>query len=408
LSFTPQVTYDEGGGGCPHTVALAPAQNVRVYSVAVKWDGSGAGGSFHPCLSIYSQDGKLLSRTRPEQVFAAGDSGVVTYAPFLYLPGASAPAASGLGFTVSNDVSGTTFYDDAWLVPAANPSTASQVTDNSAGGVYDDVVMLAPDGAHFAYLRSSDSPFTNSRPYAMDADGTNQTQLSTLAGRWPQWVDSDLILFQVSNTDLYVVNRDGTGLVNIVNAASLARGNPSPDGTRVAYIANSQLRVVDVDGTNDTLLASGLGAVNGTAGPVWRLDGSSIVFPNGAGMDTINPDGTGQTTIVATLPNGFWNSQSMGSDRMFLTDTSTFTQWRLGAIVFGSGYSLVSPTLYCSRATQRGVPIVAGDRVFVVQDGALMGGVDSLVSVAFDGSDLQTAFTPDESSSPLFQTVYLR
>lgn len=82
MGFAPQLTFDEGGGSTPHTVQLAPSQNIRVYSVAAYFDGSGAGGSFHPCLAVYSQDGKLMSRTRPEQVLAAGDEAQLTYAPF--------------------------------------------------------------------------------------------------------------------------------------------------------------------------------------------------------------------------------------------------------------------------------------------------------------------------------------
>lgn len=65
-----------GGYALPGNIGMAVA------SVRAQWDGSGAGGSFLACCSVFSQNGSLIGRFFPSQQFAAGDTGEVTYGPF--------------------------------------------------------------------------------------------------------------------------------------------------------------------------------------------------------------------------------------------------------------------------------------------------------------------------------------
>lgn len=51
--------------------------------ISAHWDGNGAAGEFMPCVSFYSNDGKLMGRFGTENTVAAGDSARVTYGPFL-------------------------------------------------------------------------------------------------------------------------------------------------------------------------------------------------------------------------------------------------------------------------------------------------------------------------------------
>lgn len=85
MAIRPSLMFSDAGGSVPFTAQLAPGQDVELSSVTAVWDGGGASGSFLACLSIYSQDGVLLSRTFPNQTFAVGDDGTVTYAPFFVL-----------------------------------------------------------------------------------------------------------------------------------------------------------------------------------------------------------------------------------------------------------------------------------------------------------------------------------
>lgn len=92
----PSLQFESAGGAVPLDIVLAPGQKIQLSSVVARWDGAAASGTFKPCLSIYSQDGVLVSRTFPGTDMAPGDSGVVTYAPFLGDEDAAAPASSTL------------------------------------------------------------------------------------------------------------------------------------------------------------------------------------------------------------------------------------------------------------------------------------------------------------------------
>lgn len=401
------LTFNDGGGSVPFGVQLAASQDLRPQVVCAAWDGTGASGSFLACLSLYSQSGVLISRTAPPVTFAAGDTGVVTYAPFLGREPSVAPVAGfGPAFEVDNS-SGADDWSDIWY--AANGAASSvQVTSNAANTFYLAPARVSPDSLHITFLYA---PVSDNELWVMDADGANQAQLDAGPVQDHMWLDATTVVYQVSVTSIERIDRDGTNHATLKSGLNLAGFQVSPDGTQVAYITLGmsayELHVMDADGTNDNTIVANLLEGFGSFAPSWRTDGSAILFNYNGGIDTIAPDGSGQTTQVASRPNGYWYWTGMADDRFFLIDQTTFTQWKLGQVVFGSGYSLVSPTLYCARNVHKAAPYVAQGRVFVVQDGSLMGGVDSLVSVLPDGSDLTAAFVPDESGSPLFQNVAL-
>lgn len=73
----------------PQTTAPVPFAVVELQTLEAEllcayaeWDGSGASGDFLPCLAIYSDARIRLGRVFPGATVAAGDSAVVTYAPF--------------------------------------------------------------------------------------------------------------------------------------------------------------------------------------------------------------------------------------------------------------------------------------------------------------------------------------
>lgn len=67
----------------PVAYQLQGTGSLEIKSLATTYDGTGAGSDFYPVMSIYTADGLLLSRTRTASPITAGDSGVVTFAPFL-------------------------------------------------------------------------------------------------------------------------------------------------------------------------------------------------------------------------------------------------------------------------------------------------------------------------------------
>lgn len=103
-----ELIYNDDPGAVPANYRFPPGLDARLYSVSAMFDGSGAGGAFLPCLSVYSQDDKLVGRFFPEEV-AAGDSAEVTFAPFLGAARAS-PAASGQAFATVVFASGASAF----------------------------------------------------------------------------------------------------------------------------------------------------------------------------------------------------------------------------------------------------------------------------------------------------------
>lgn len=77
-----QLIYSDRPTSFPADYRLPAGQELTLASVFARWDGGGAGGTFLACLSLYSQDEKLIARTFPDQELAVGDDATVTYAPF--------------------------------------------------------------------------------------------------------------------------------------------------------------------------------------------------------------------------------------------------------------------------------------------------------------------------------------
>ena len=88
----------------PLTYQIAGGLEVQLESVVATIDGSGAGSTFDAVLSVYTQAGLLVSRTKPSTSISAGGSAIVTWAPFLGKQPASTSPGSGIttAFRVSN------------------------------------------------------------------------------------------------------------------------------------------------------------------------------------------------------------------------------------------------------------------------------------------------------------------
>lgn len=78
-----ELIYADNPGAVPAPYVLPPGLELTVQSVSAEFNGAGAGATFYPCLSVYSQNGKLVGRFFPSQALAVSDSGEVTYGPFL-------------------------------------------------------------------------------------------------------------------------------------------------------------------------------------------------------------------------------------------------------------------------------------------------------------------------------------
>lgn len=94
MAIKPTLIYTDQPGEVPATYRLPPGFDARIASVSAEYDGSAAADAFHPCLSLYSQDNRLVGRWFPSTELQAGDSAEVTFGPFLGATGGGAGAAT--------------------------------------------------------------------------------------------------------------------------------------------------------------------------------------------------------------------------------------------------------------------------------------------------------------------------
>jgi Tol biopolymer transport system component len=168
----------------------------------------------------------------------------------------------------------------------------------------------SPDGTKIMFMIEDDY---TSRIYVMNADGTNQTQLTNNIEYSPVWSPDGSKIAFVSERDgtpeIYVMNADGTNQTNLTDTYNVLPYAPfndapawSPDGTQLAFASDRdgqvEIYVMDADGTNLARLTNSTGSDE----PRWSADGLKIVFvTNRDGnqeLYSMNPDGTGQTNLT--------------------------------------------------------------------------------------------------------------
>ena len=115
-----------------------------------------------------------------------------------------------------------------------------------------------------------------------------------------------------NGTEIYSMRPDGSGLVNLTNDTTVPNFSPnwSPDGSKIVFIKNWAMWIMNADGTNQYQLATPPSGSHDR--PAWSPDGRKIAFEIGDGFTTatifvINADGTNQTQLT-------FNYYSSGAD----------------------------------------------------------------------------------------------
>lgn len=144
--------------------------------------------------------------------------------------------------------------------------------------------------------------------FVANVDGSGLRVLTR--GLMPAWSSDGRIAF--SGVDVYVMNADGSGLINLTNDQA-SDGSPawSPDGTKLAFVSNRSgaydLYVMNADGTGVTQLTHDQ-ANEGR--PTWSPDGTRIAFAS-------DRDGNSEIYVM----------HADGSGVVALTDNSDFDGW---------------------------------------------------------------------------------
>lgn len=127
----------------------------------------------------------------------------------------------------------------------------------------------------------------------------------------PAWSpDGSLIAFNAYDLGLFyitVVAPDGTGMTRLTKTESVDP-NWSPDGSKIAYsggVVNSDIWVMDADGSNKTRLTFTSASVGREGMPAWSPNGQEIAFydQQAGALYTIKPDGAGRQ-VVRKMPQG--------------------------------------------------------------------------------------------------------
>jgi Tol biopolymer transport system component len=222
----------------------------------------------------------------------------------------------------------TTYVDGGMLratilgSDVATAGTASLAVFNPppGGGVSGTLsfVVLAPPGGRIAFESTRDG---NREIYAMNADGTGQVNLTNNPAydANPSWSpDGSKIAFvsdRDGNREIYAMNADGTGQVNLTNnpaddwrVGAINDWAPawSPDGSRILFATdrdgNEEIYVMNADGSGQTNLTN---RADDDWRPGWSPDGSKIVWmtqpsPGDWEIHVMNADGTGQVNLTNT------------------------------------------------------------------------------------------------------------
>jgi Tol biopolymer transport system component len=175
---------------------------------------------------------------------------------------------------------------------------------------------FSPDGAKIAFQRDGDI-------WVMDADGTNQTQLTENTGEYFEpnaessaWSpDGTKIAFAewtydangIGDVDIYTIDADGTDPVRLTEAPRFQYDPAwSPDGARIAFTStrdgDGEIWTMAADGTDQTNLTDNVGL--NEFDPAWSPNGRRVAFGGFRSGDqeifTIGIDGTGWKNITNT------------------------------------------------------------------------------------------------------------
>lgn len=197
---------------------------------------------------------------------------------------------------------------------------AAENTEYPNAEAYDDRFenpRLSPNGRLVAYAGT----FLDYAVYVVDrATGDLQFGIeptTSLEGfRRPSWISDTEILVSgyLSNPGLYVIDIEtGDGVRIDDDLASPTDPVVSPDRSRVAFILNNHVWIMDLDGTRLRQISTSSGEEKM---PTWSPDGKWILVSNAASLYAVSVDGNNVVDIM----------KEYRADRSYLG--STQTSWR--------------------------------------------------------------------------------
>jgi Tol biopolymer transport system component len=189
----------------------------------------------------------------------------------------------------------------------ADGSNVHQVT-NGNRFIFPD---YSPDASKIVFSGTASATDVNQNVYVVNADGTGLKPLTTAGNnQFPTYSPNGRKIAFISDRtgveQVWAMNADGSNQTQLSHSGVTEDQLPdwSPDGRRIAFaqgsVTGGQVWVMNADGSNPVQLTSGPGADFGTA---WSPDGRRIAFARDFGNGdrsvwTMNADGSDQQRVL--------------------------------------------------------------------------------------------------------------
>ena len=233
--------------------------------------------------------------------------------------------------------------DEIYVVNADGTSRTHLTASTDAGD--DEDPSWSPDGMRILFVSDRSSSV---RMYMMNPDGSNVTQITSDEAYFPQWSpDGSRIGYWRTDEDgIFSVKTDGTGRIKLTNdppgfVQDERFPRWSPDGTKMVtrsflrtggpFGGNYEIRVLNADGSGVRRITN-TEAWEGDAW--WSPDGSRFVFTRDSDVLIMNIDGTGVTRLASGGYRAKWSPD--GSQIAFLGYDDPGPEFRQGLNVMNS------------------------------------------------------------------------
>jgi hypothetical protein len=177
------------------------------------------------------------------------------------------------------------------------------------------------DGSRIAF--AGQAPDGNWDIYTVDASGGDLRRLTTDPERDdnPRWTSDGRLVWQHGPFNCpcqeWIMNADGTGVVQLPFAGNVITADPSPHGQKIAYATDAggswSLHVAQLNGKADKQITTGPAAF-GDFNPRWAPSGSDLSFlrdntGNNNDIYVVKENGQGLRQVTNTPgDNEFWQS----------------------------------------------------------------------------------------------------
>jgi Tol biopolymer transport system component len=314
VNLTNDSAYDAEAAWSPDgsKIAFTSLRSGNYETYAMNADGSGVTNlTNNPALErfpAWSPTGTMIAFMRPrdgnDEVYVmnadgSGQANVTNDAAQDWLPSWS-PDGTKLSFASYRDGNYEVYVTDAGGGGLVNR------TNNPDNDYYS---AWSPDGSKIAF---NSGPVVNGNYeiFVMNADGSGRTNLTNnSAGDYdPDWQPlppqgGGKIAFKTirdgQQDEIYTMDANGANQLRVTNTPAASADDPawSPDGTKIAFVTNGGIAVMNADGSGQLILTNTFDAE-----PAWSPDGTRIVFishrDGNYEVYVMNADGSGQTNLT--------------------------------------------------------------------------------------------------------------